>query len=241
MDQDTQTRISHMPRKGDDAAKVSRNLAILYEGFFTVIVRMQAKRQQASAPESFRGRMKGVLADIEREAVTVGYSAEEIRDTRFAVVAFLDEVVLHSNDPVRSEWEKQTLAQDMFGQADAGIIFFDKLEYFRSRPDSQVLADVLEVYLLCLLLGFEGRYSGGLRGELDSIVERVRRRIEDIRGDQYKICATEDYIAPPTTTKPLVRRLSDTLRLAALAAILVTILLFIILKVDLVFFSNGSF
>ena len=62
------------------------------------------------------------------------------------------------------------------------MVFFEKLEQFRSRRDSPQLADILEVYLLCLLLGFEGRYSGGLRGELDSIAERVTRRIDDIRG-----------------------------------------------------------
>ena len=107
--------------------------------------------------------MKSALADVERDATAAGYSAHDIRDTHFAVVAFLDSVVLHSNEPARPEWERQSLQEEMFGQTDAGVVFFDKLESFRSRPDSEHLADMLEVYLLCLLLGFEGRYSGRLR------------------------------------------------------------------------------
>jgi type VI protein secretion system component VasF len=44
--------------------------------------------------------------------------------------------------------------------------FFEKLDQFRSRRAIQPVMDILEVYLLCLLLGFEGRYSGTRRGEL---------------------------------------------------------------------------
>src|SRR5215469_8170759 len=127
MQSDDQTRTYDTQKKREEPRNSNRNLANLYEGFFTVIVRMQAQRQQSTVPETFRGRMKTVLADIEREAISAGYNAQDVSDTHFGVVAFLDEVVLHSSDPVRSEWEKQTLAQDMFGQADAGVVFFDKL------------------------------------------------------------------------------------------------------------------
>ena len=54
------------------------------------------------------------------------------------------------------------------------------------RNESQETADLLEVYQLCLLLGFAGRYSIGARGELRSIVEATGekiRRIRQLRGD----------------------------------------------------------
>ena len=81
----------------------------------------------------------------------------------------------------------KTLQEELFGQTDAGVVFFEKLERFYGQRDSANLADILEVYLLCLLLGFEGRYSGALRAELDNIVEKVKRRIDDIRGDNSRL------------------------------------------------------
>jgi len=233
MHRDVPNRRSTNVRDRDEKAPTSQNLAILYEGVFTVIVRIQAQRQLASVAETFRTRVKTVLVEVERDAVAAGYSAQDIRDTHFAVVAFLDSVVLHSNDPVRPEWERQTLQEELFGQTDAGVVFFEKLENFRSRGDSAQLADMLEVYLLCLLLGFEGRYSGRLRGELESIVEKIRRRIDDIRGDDDKtypaeIEATDLTVQPVQATSHV-----DRFALLTLAVAIFTILLFLLMKIDL--------
>ena len=74
------------------------------------------------------------------------------------------------------------MAQALYGQPNAGDVFFDRLEETqRSRKDTQQLADVLEVYLLCMLLGFEGRYSGGSKAEIRRIVDQTRSRIDHIR------------------------------------------------------------
>ena len=238
MHRDVQSRRSIDVPGAGERVQASRNLAILYEGMFTVIVRMQAQRQNASVAETFRTRVKAVLADVERDAIAAGYSAQDIRDTHFALVAFLDSVVLHSNDPVRPEWERQTLQQELFGQTDAGVVFFEKLEHFRSRPDSDHLADMLEVYLLCLLLGFEGRYSGKLRGELESTAEKVRRRIDDIRGVSDRISPSDVLASTPTPRTPQTPQRVDRFGLLTLAAAIFAILLFLLFKLDLVWISD---
>src|ERR1700749_2592689 len=160
-----------MRKESGEALSSFENLALLYQGLLTGITRLQTERQHITNGESFRRRTKAALQEIERVAGTASYDANDVRDTHFAVVALLDSVVLHSNDPVRTEWERKTLQEELFGQTDAGVGFFEKLERFRPQQASARLADILEVYLLCLLLGFEGRYSGPLRAELDSITE----------------------------------------------------------------------
>lgn len=213
----------------------SENLALLYQGLLTGIVRLQSRRQYIAEAEPFRRRTKAALQEVERDAVAAGYDAHDVRDTHFAVVAFLDAVVLNSNDPVRNEWERKTLQEELFGKSEAGVVFFDKLENFRSRRDSSHLADILEVYLLCLLLGFEGRYSGGLRAELHSISEMLRRRIEGIRGRSRHISPTGQLPEPATAAvasprSPPGRRY----RVIAAAAILITLLCFLIFKLELI-------
>src|SRR5215467_417526 len=153
-----------LPHSGDSPVREplgsTENLALLYQGLLTGIIRLKGQRQSIADSEVFRKRTKATLQEVERVAVSNGYDVRDVRDTHFAVVAFLDSVVLNSKDPVRAEWERKTLQEELFGQTDAGLVFFEKLDQLHRRRDSKQLANILELYLLCLLLGFEGRYSG---------------------------------------------------------------------------------
>jgi len=224
-------------KERDEMSPAKGNLALLYDAILTSIVRLQASRQHISDAESFRRRIKTSLQDIEHVSVLAGYDGHDIRDTHFAVVALLDSVVLHSNDPVSAEWERRLLQEELFGQTDAGVVFFEKLAAFQSRRDSEQLANMLEVYLLCLLLGFEGRYSGGMRAELDGITERTRKRIENIRGRSRQIspagAPAEDAADPVPTQFPQDQQ-SDRFRLIMIAAIAFTVLCFLVFKVNLI-------
>ena len=188
-------------RERDEAAPLQGgNLALLYDAILTNIVRLQASRQQIPDVELFRRRIKIALQEIEHVTVPAGYDIQDIRDTHFAIVALLDSVILHSNSPVRAQWETRLLQQELFGHAEAGVVFFEKLANFQTRRESEQLANILEVYLLCLLLGFEGRYAGGMRAELDSIAERTRQQIDKIRKRGRQISpegVLENTSAPP--------------------------------------------
>jgi type VI secretion system protein ImpK len=164
------------PRPGHD------RLAVLYQAVLTAVVRVQSRREKILDVVGFRKKMRAALRDVERAATTFNYDSEDIHDAQLAVVAFLDEVILVSDDPSKEEWMKLPLAHDMLGQPVAGEVFFERLEaLLRSPKDSSRLADLLEVYLLCLTLGFEGKYSGAGRAELQTLMTRAKARIEDIR------------------------------------------------------------
>jgi len=225
-------------KEAGEASHASTNLALLYEGLLTGVVRLQARRQHISDGESFRRRTKATLEEIEQIAVAAGYDGNDVRETHFAVVAFLDSVVLHSNDSIRAEWERKTLQEELFGKTDAGEEFFEKLERFRLRRDTEQLADILEVYLLCLLLGFEGRYSGRFRGELDNVVDRVRMRINDIRGQRQHISPTGILPSDPIPPAPDQGQRTNRFRLLAMVAVITTILGFLALKLDLIWISE---
>jgi type VI secretion system protein ImpK len=230
----------HRLKDGKEALEGGRspeNLPLLYQGLLTGIVRIQSRRQRITEAESFRRRTKATLEEIERFAAAAGYESQYVRDTHFAVVAFLDSVILHSSDPVTAEWARQTLQEELFGQTDAGVVFFEKLARLLAQRDSTHLADILEVYLLCLLLGFEGRYSGALRSELDVITEKVRRRIDDIRGECEKLAPrieVQTGPAPPSEPRPR----SKYLRLGAVCAVLFTLALFLLMLWNLAALSS---
>jgi type VI secretion system protein ImpK len=158
------------------------NLAMLYQGALTAAVRIQSQRQQIGNAAAFRRRMKDVLAEIDREALRRGYAAAHSREGNFAFAAFLDEVVLNSQDPCREDWAKKPLQEELFGISTAGEQFFTHIETLFAQPDTPELIDVLEVFLLCLLLGFQGRHTSGGHAELALTTDRLRHRIERFRG-----------------------------------------------------------
>jgi type VI secretion system protein ImpK len=154
------------------------NLALLYQGLLTGIVRIHSGRQPLVNAEMFRRRTKEALA----EAIKRNYAAEHTIETDFAVVTFLDEVILSSHDPAREEWAQKPLQEELFGVSTAGEIFFTRIEKLLQRADTQELADILEVYYLCILLGFEGQFAIRNKTELHLLADRVRQKIERIRG-----------------------------------------------------------
>jgi type VI secretion system protein ImpK len=155
-------------------------LALFYEGVLTAIVRVQCGRQALEGVDEFRTGMKQALKNIGEQATKRGYSGENVEQANFAVVAFLDEVVMSSLDKGNALWARKSLQEEMFDQRSAGELFFKRLEALRASRDSAELAEVLEVYYLCLLLGYEGRYAVGSKAELHLLMDNVRERIERI-------------------------------------------------------------
>jgi len=201
-------------------------LALLYEGILTATVRVQTGRQQVQDPENFRTRMKQALREIASTAARKGYSGEDVQEANFAVVAFLDETVL-TVDASATEWARKSLGEELFGQRSAGEVFFKRLETLRANRDSQSLAEVLEVYYLCLLLGYEGKFAGGSKAELQLLMSNLRERIERIFGRNPEF--SPDGVLPdePVTIAPPADPLDKQVRWFAFAALALAILCFV--------------
>lgn len=157
-------------------------LALALQEPFTVTVRLRTGKQVATDGEAFRAHVKSLLAAADQEARAAGYSPEYVRNAVYAFIAFLDESVLNSNQPMFSSWPRQPLQEEIFGEHVAGENFFRHLRQLLGEQDSEQLADVLEVYELCLVLGFEGRYSAGEKGELHWFTTAAAEKIARIRG-----------------------------------------------------------
>jgi len=156
------------------------NLALALQEVFTAIVRLRYNLQAVSSADSFRAQTKQALRVAEQEARSRGSSAEDVKQATFAVVAFLDESVLSSRNPVFANWARLPLQAELFGHQLAGEVFFQELAKILARNDSIEAADLLEVHYLCLLLGFKGRYAAG--GDLRSIMAAIQEKMRRVRG-----------------------------------------------------------
>lgn len=119
---------------------------------------------------------------LEERAMDNGFSDEAFDQARFAVFAWVDETVLCSSWKGTREWLKNPLQREFYGTVNAGEEFFERLEALLrgedKSEDENLLADVaiaseqealpgkarngktevIEVYTLCLSLGYTGKY-----------------------------------------------------------------------------------
>ena len=173
-------------------------LALSLQEPFTTIARLRANRQVAADADSFRTRIKQVLAAAEQEARQAGYASDDTRLALFAVIAFLDETVLNSRQAMFADWPRRPLQEEVFGVHMAGELFFQYLQQLLGRADSEDLADVLEVYELCLLLGFKGRYSASRGVELQVLSSQISQKIERVHGGPAEL---SPHWRPSTATR----------------------------------------
>ena len=207
------------------AARRHENLALAFQEILTVSERLRSGRQAVSDAATFRHHILEGLKTADQQARTQGYTAEDIKLAVFAVVAFVDESVLNLRNEVFADWPRRPLQEELFGHHIAGEIFFKNLQELLTRNDSQELADVLEVYHLCLLLGFAGRYSLGGRGELRGLIDATADKIRRIRGELGGL--SPQWSVPPeapraTAADPWVKRLM----FATIACCILAVLLF---------------
>jgi type VI secretion system protein ImpK len=210
----------------------SGQLAAALQEAFTVAVRLRSKRHVAADATSFRARVKTLLAAADREARQAGYDGEDVRLAIYAVAALLDESVLSSSDPTFAGWARQPLQEEIFGDHVAGEAFFRKLDDLLARQESVALADVLEVFQLCLRLGFRGRYGSTSGDQLHGLASAIQAKIDRVRGPRREISPAwrppKDVIG--VGPDPWLPRLG----MAAAGAVLLALVLFALFRISLV-------
>ncbi len=225
--------VSSLPLRAAEVGQRTWNLALAFQEVFTAVVRLRFTGQPVTNAEQFRLHLKQALQQAQGEAQAVGYNPEDIRMAMFAVVAFVDESILNSRSPVFADWPRMPLQEELYGGHVAGEWFFRNLQIVLERADSTPTADLLEVYYLCLLMGYKGRYGAGNSGELPGITAAVRDKIHRMRGSAMIFSPRSDIPAgalPVPRRDPWLRRLS----IAAIAACVAAILLFGLMKLSLI-------
>jgi len=171
-------------------------------------------------PELLHQRLNGFVEEMRALLRKSGFDNQDVEDITYAVVALADEVALNSGELISSYWMTNLLQFKYFRENTAGDGFFSRLEIVRRDPSRK---DVLEVFTLCLLFGFQGKYR--IRGgelELMTLTESLKR-------DALRPAINTELLSPhgerPTEAIVGVRR-NGVLVLAAAAAVAIAVLLY---------------
>jgi type VI secretion system protein ImpK len=107
--------------------------------------------------QQFRQEVVAALDRIEREAAEHRIEREDVQEACYALALFMDEQVADSEWTGKVQWSSEPLNIVRLNDPEGGLHFFEHLDALGNRQRA-----VKKVYLVCLALGFRGKF-----GELD--------------------------------------------------------------------------
>lgn len=150
------------------------------EMIFSLIAVFTKGDRGASLDLDYREKILGGFDTMERMAFERQIGSLMLKDAKYALAAYIDEAVLSSDWPGRSEWMGRPLQLELFGDHLAGEGFFERLIHL--RQGGEVNADLLELFYICLQLGFEGVYKIKGLEQLMALQVDLRSQIEGYQG-----------------------------------------------------------
>jgi len=154
----TETISSHtlnidLSKVGKSAPK--EDLTTLCTDIFLIIIRMR-ESEDLGEPAPLRKLLLHFIELFRKNCRAMNLNSGAIDDAVYALVALLDETVMSIEGKCRDFWVANPVQLELFGDNLAGEGFFRKLDALMKEPEKS--KDLLELYYICLALGFQGKY-----------------------------------------------------------------------------------
>lgn len=142
------------------------------EVLLALVAQLRATAVHAD-PAALRGQLLERMADFEALAAANGVPAPQISAARYLLCSFVDETVAATPWGAQGAWAERNLLQHFHEEREGGDKAFKLLE--RLGEDPAANARLLELFYVCLALGYEGRVQGQPRprAQLDAIAARL--------------------------------------------------------------------
>jgi type VI secretion system protein ImpK len=205
--------------------RASKNDLITFAGpIFDLILRLKAGIVAPS--NDLRPKVAAMLTDFEKRAERYRFNHKIIQVSKFALAAFVDETVLLNNFPNREQWEKYALQLEYFGEQLAGNKFFEKLEAMLNQIE--VTKDAVEVYYVCMLLGFKGRYAVYEQEQFLSIMQATANALVKV-GKIVPVELSPHWLASDQPKPPEKRGMPVWAKVTALGGLGVAVVIYLVM------------
>jgi type VI secretion system protein ImpK len=176
--QHIERRAQHDGARAPAGAGPQNLVDLMYEGFYALFLLKNGGSPHDKS--AFADHMTQFLGDVDRHAKLLGIPADDVTAAKYAFCAAVDEIILSSQHDIREAWETRPLQLRVFGDQLAGEHFFNRLEDLRAKGSAHLQA--LEVFHMCLLLGFKGRFALDAPDKLNYLTARLGDEIARMRG-----------------------------------------------------------
>ena len=130
------------------------------------------------SPDILQRRISSLFEQMAKKCRDAGISDEDVLEARYAIAAFMDEQIFRSPWPGRQQWMSQPLQLVYFNENTAGEGFFTRMQNLQQQPQR---AHVLQIFYLCVSLGFQGKFAvrggEGLGALVDYVGAQVARSL----------------------------------------------------------------
>jgi type VI secretion system protein ImpK len=154
----------------------SSDLVGLAAPVFDLVLKIRA--ETITPTSELRAAVQALFQEMEQRGATLRYPERQIKAAKFALATFVDETVLDIHSPLREEWEKFPLQLEYFGEHLGGVKFFDRLDDLLREIKTE--ADVVEVYYVCMLLGFKGKYKVYMEDQLQQVIKNTADQLKRV-------------------------------------------------------------
>lgn len=181
------------------------------------------------APESIQQRVRSLLDTMSRRAADMGMSREDILEMTYAIVALADEAAIFAGGNLRNYWQARPLQLQYFNSNTAGDDFFVRVNALRTDPRR---IEVVRVYYMCLVLGFQGRYRvRGGEAELAAVMDALSADLARAGLFGPELLSTK--AEPPAGEQRKVRSTPLPIIGLAVGAVVLSLMLYIGLRLSL--------
>jgi type VI secretion system protein ImpK len=154
-----------------------------------------------------------------------GRHGDQFLGIRYALVCWLDEIFI-LDSPWKDQWSERSLEVDLYNSRERAWRFWEQADRASARPST----DALEVFFLCVMLGFRGD-KGNAPDELKHWYDRIKAQLDKGQGSDFALPVEGQ---PRTHVPPLSGgpRLQNMLVAAGVAVlILVPALVFVLVSI----------
>ena len=210
-------------------------LGELCAGVLAYAFQLKTMKEPGTADE-VKQKVVHMLSDFEQAARSGGYKAEPMAHAKYALAAYVDELVLGSSLPIKDDWAGSPLQLELFNDFAAGEEFYNKLKILRAGGDADARA-ASGVFFLCLTHGFKGMYID-LRGmeERRALMEQLASELKStVHGDSKELSPAWK---PPDELPKLVR--TAPVWLTPVACAVLVVLLVLVLAITANVLAEGA-
>ena len=177
-------------------------------------------------PDDLRKSIAALLRTFDAQAANRGTARRMPRRAGTPCAPLIDETMLNSRWSFKDQWAARPLQLEYFGEQLAGERFFDLLD--RVRQKGRRKADLLEVFCVVLILGFQGKYKMRAGDELATLTHEVVQEVQQYRGGAPEFSphwkVPEERVEKPPQTVPVWAWVTGT------AAVALVIVVYVVLK-----------
>ena len=153
-----------------DSQMKEQSLLTLCTDLLLIIIRMRDATDLGET-SALRKLVNYYVNQFHKNCLRAGFTPETIGLVKYALVATLDETVLSIPGEARDFWITNPMQLEIFGDNIAGEEFYRKLDRLMAAPEEN--RSILEIYYMCLCLGFQGKYILNETQQRELIISRL--------------------------------------------------------------------